>query len=215
MPYEIIIGRRAQQQFVIPDSCDAVSRQHARFWVDDNGNWFIDDLTGGRGNGTFVRDSTGAFRRIQTKMIDRDTVIRLGCGGHHSFTFYANRIIAPTNYSYEFDLLQRQMRELRQEQATIETANEKKAKRLKLIRGGSALVTLGIMAYSALTKSYLGLAPAAITGAVTALLPTPDQKQMKELLERKKNLLLCPCCFNPISEAALYNRVCPMCKAKG
>lgn len=215
MPYEMIIGKGGQQPFIIPGTCDAVSHNQARFWVDDNGNWFIEDLTGVNGNGTYVRDSTGIFRRIKTKMIDRDTVIRLGCGGHHSFTFYANRFIAPEDFSFEFDLLQHQLRSIQQEQAVLEAENEKKVKRMKLIRGTGGVITIAIMIYSAVTQSFLGLAPAAITGALSAFLPAPDQKQLKALMEKKKNILVCPNCFNPISETAVYNRVCPMCKAKG
>lgn len=215
MPYEIIIGRGGQQPFTIPGTCEAVSHHHARFTVDDDGNWFIENLTGPGGNGIYIKDCNGTFRRTEAKMIDRDSVIRLGSGGHISFTFYANRIIAPDDYSYEFDLIQAQLREIQQEQSRVEAENEKKARKIKAIRAASGVVTLGLLAYAAVMKSPGGFAPAAISGAVTALLPSPDQKRLKAVLEKKKALLLCPKCFSPISEAAIYNRACPMCKAKG
>ncbi len=215
MPYEIIIGRNGQQPFTIPGTCEAVSHQHALFTVDDNGNWFIEDIKGPHGNGTFVQDVNGEFRRIQKKMIDRDSIIRLGCGGHNSFTFFANRIIAPDNFSYEFDLLHHRLRALQQEQAALEAINEKKAKKIKTIRAASGVITLGLLAYAAVMKSPAGFAPAAISGAVTALLPAPDQKHLKALAEKKKAILVCPKCFSPISETAVNNRVCPLCKAKG
>lgn len=215
MPYEIIIGREGQQPFPIPDTCKAVSRAHARFIVDDNGNWFIEDIKGPQGNGTFVMDANGEFRSIQSKMINRDSVIRLGSGGYKSFTFFANRIIAPDNFSYEFNLLNDRLRAIRQEQSLLEAANEKKAKKIKVIRAASGVITLGLLAYAAIMKSPAGFAPAAISGAVTALLPAPDQKQLKALAEKKKAILVCPRCFSPISETAVNNRVCPLCKAKG
>jgi len=215
MPYEIIIGRGAQQPFIIPGNCNAVSHNHARFMVDDDGNWFIEDLTGPNGNGTYVRDCNGIFRRVQSKMIDRDSVIRLGCGGHNSFTFYANRIIAPDDFSFEFDLIQTQLRDIQDEQARLEAKNEKKTKRIRTIRAAGGALTITFIAISLITGSALGVAPAVLSGAVSAFLPTPDQKQFKAILEKKKAILICPKCFSPISEAAVYNRVCPLCKAKG
>ena len=215
MPYEIIIGNGGEQPFTIPGSCRAVSHNHARFYVDDDGNWFITDLTGPTGNGTFIRDSNGEFRRINTKMSDRDTVIRLGSGGHNSFTFYANRIIAPDDFTFEFDLLHRQLNDIRQEQLMLEAENEKKAKRIRGIRLGGAVLTISFIAVSLITGSALGVAPAVLSGAVSAFLPTPDQKKVKDLIERKKTSMVCPKCFSPISETAVYNRVCPLCKAKG
>lgn len=215
MPYEMIIGHGAQQPFTIPGSCSAVSHRHAMLRVDDMGNWYIDDLTGPQGNGTYIRDSEGIFRRITSKMIYRDSIIRLGSGGHNSFTFYANRIIAPDDYSYEFDLLHQQLMNFAQEQATLEAENEKKGKRMKYIRMGCGVLTAAFVLYSFISGNSVGFAPAAVSGALTAMLPAPDQKPLKQLMERKKTMLVCPKCFNPISEIAINNRVCPMCKAKG
>lgn len=215
MPYEIIIGNGGQQPFIIPGSCRAVSHNHARFYVDDNGNWFIEDLTGPNGNGTYVQDCNGVFRKIQTMTIDRDSVIRLGCGGHNSFTFYANRIIAPDDFSYEFSLIHERLREIQQEQVRLEADNEKKSKRIKTIRTVGGFLTLVFLGVGLVTGSPLGFAPAALSGGIAAFLPAPDQKQLKALMERKKSVMVCPRCFSPISEAAIYNRVCPLCKAKG
>lgn len=215
MPYEILIGRGAQQPFIIPGNCNAVSHHHARFQVDDDGNWSIQDLTGPNGNGTFVQDSTGVFRRIQTKMIDRDTVIRLGSGGHNSFTFYANRVIAPDDFSYEFGLIHSRLHALQEEQARLEAENEKKARRIKAIRTTGTLIAAisALLSFVASMPGVIGVT--VVAGGIATFCPAPDQKKLKALLEKKKALLVCPKCFQPISETALYNRMCPLCKAKG
>lgn len=215
--YEIIIGNGGQQPFIIPGNCRSVSHEHARFWVDDAGNWWIEDIKGASGNGTFVMGEDGVFRSIKQKMIDRDTIIRLGQGGHNSFTFYANRILAPEDYSYEFDLLEGKLRAIKQEQAMLEAENEKKQKRMKQIRIGGSVLTLGVAGLGLMLSggNPLGFTPALLTGAITGLLPSPDTKQLKALEQRKRNILLCPKCFNPIGEAFVNNRQCPACKAKG
>lgn len=216
MPYTLTIGRNGEQPFTIPGTCQAVSHEHARLLVDESGNWTLEDLKPPPyGNGTYVRDADGEFRLITKKRIGLDTVIRLGCAGHNGFTFYANRLVAPDNFSYEFDLLEAKLTDIRRRQLMIEAENEKKQKRIRGIRIGSGVLTLGILATTMITGSGLGIAPAMLTGAVTALLPGPDQKALKALLEEKKNILVCPSCFSPISEADALNRACPRCKAKG
>lgn len=215
MPYEIIIGNGGQQPFTIPGNCRAVSHNHVKFTVNDDGNWFIEDLTGPNGNGTYVQDCNGVFRRIHTKMIDRDTVIRLGCGGHNSFTFFANRIISPDDFSYEFDLLQARLREIQNQQTLLEAENEKKAKRIKVIRGIGTAIAAIFAIYSFIFQAPMGIGITVIAAGIATLLPSPDQKKIKALLEKKKAILVCPKCFLPINEASVYNRACPMCKAKG
>lgn len=209
------IGRGGQQPFIIPGTCGAVSHEHTRFWVDDNGNWWIEDIKGPNGNGTYVMGSDGEFRRITRKMIDRDTIVRLGPGSHTSFTFYANRLIAPDDFSYEFDLMEDKLREFKKEQAMLEAENEKKLKRVKMVRISGGILT-GAFVILGVVCGKIGLAsPAMLTGAIAAMMPSPDTKAMKNLAERKKAVLVCPKCFNPISENTVYNRMCPSCKAKG
>lgn len=212
--YEMIIGCGGEQPFMIPGTCRTVSHRHTRFWVDDNGNWFIEDLTGPQGNGTYIRDSSGEFRRINRKRIDRDSVIRLGAGGYNAFTFYANRIIAPDDFSFEFTLLQKQLREIQNEQQRLEAENERKAKKIKNVRLVGGCIA-GLSAIGALFSMPGFIGVMAISGAIAGLLPAPNPKELKALLERKKSIMVCPKCFQPISETAIMNRLCPQCKAKG
>lgn len=212
--YQIIIGCGGEQPFMIPGTCRTVSHRHARFWVDDNGYWFIEDLTGPNGNGVYIRDSNGEFRRIIRKRIDRDTVIRLGAGGHNAFTFFANRIIAPDDFSFEFTLLQRQLREIQQEQQKLEIENEQKAAKIKKVRT-TGIVIGALSAVGALFGMPALLGVTLISGGIAALLPSPDQKALKALLEKKKSIMVCPKCFQPVSETSIMNRICPLCKAQG
>lgn len=212
---EIIIGRGGQQSFIIPGSCGAVSHEHTRFWVDENRNWIIEDIKGPAGNGTFVMDEQGEFRRITIKMIDRDTIIRLGPGGHNSFTFYANRLISPDDYSYEFDLLESKLNAVKREQQMLEAENEKKQNRVKNLRMIGGGLTILVLVGGFLLGGVGGAMPSVVVGAITGLLPGPDTKALKNLERKKRAFLLCPKCFAPISETTVYNRICPSCKAKG
>lgn len=213
--YEIIIGRGGQQPFIIPGDCGAVSHEHTRFWVDESGHWIIEDIKGMAGNGTYVMDAQGVFRSIKTKMIDRDTIIRLGPGGHNSFTFYANRLIAPDDFTYEFDLLESKLHEIKREQQTLEAENEKKQVRVKNLRMVGGALTIVMLVGGFLLGGVGGAMPSVVVGAITGLLPGPDTKALKNLEKRKRALLVCPNCFLPISEANAYNHKCPSCKAQG
>lgn len=213
--YEIIVGRGGQQPFIIPGSCGAVSHEHARFWVDQAGNWIIEDIKGPAGNGTYVMDAQGEFRSVRSKMIDRETIIRLGPGGHNSFTFYANRFIEPEDFSFEFDLLESKLGQIKQEQMFLETENEKKQARVKNLRMVGGVLTIAMLVGGYILGGVGGAMPSVVVGALTGLLPGPDTKALKALEKKKRALLVCPQCFLPISEANLYNHKCPSCKAHG
>jgi len=49
---QYIVGRDSEAGFVVSRS--SVSRQHARLFVDDDGNWWVEDLNST--NGTFVNE---------------------------------------------------------------------------------------------------------------------------------------------------------------
>ena len=63
---QYIVGRDSEAGFVVSRS--SVSRQHARLYIDDTGNWWVEDLNST--NGTFVNES----RIKNTQLADSDQV---------------------------------------------------------------------------------------------------------------------------------------------
>ena len=63
---QYIVGRDSEAGFIVSRS--SVSRQHARLYVDDAGNWWVEDLNST--NGTFVNES----RIRSAKLADADQV---------------------------------------------------------------------------------------------------------------------------------------------
>jgi diguanylate cyclase (GGDEF)-like protein len=63
---QYIVGRDSEAGFVVSRS--SVSRQHARLYLDDGGNWWVEDLNST--NGTFVNES----RIRQQQLADSDQV---------------------------------------------------------------------------------------------------------------------------------------------
>ncbi|MBQ4420385.1 MAG: FHA domain-containing protein [Bacteroidales bacterium] len=87
---EIIIGREGNQAFKIPNTCNEVSRKHAKITIDDNGKWYLEDL---KDNGTtFYMDENGSYRQTSGKFITPNTTIRLGINPNVSFVFRAGQI---------------------------------------------------------------------------------------------------------------------------
>ncbi|MDB4959012.1 MAG: diguanylate cyclase [Myxococcales bacterium] len=66
---QYIVGRDSEAQFVVSRS--SVSRQHARLFVDDDGNWWVEDLNST--NGTFVNET-----RIRAQQLSDSDQVRFG-----------------------------------------------------------------------------------------------------------------------------------------
>jgi two-component system cell cycle response regulator len=66
---QYIVGRDSEADFVVSRS--SVSRQHARLYIDDDGNWWVEDLNST--NGTFVNES-----RIHAQQIADSDQVRFG-----------------------------------------------------------------------------------------------------------------------------------------
>lgn len=108
MAQELIVGRSQSSSIKIPAAKDAVSGQHVRITINDNGIWKLEDLKSS--NGTYVRDENGEFHRVYNKQIHESDIIRLGNGGANSFIFTARRILAlDDSYAYEFKMLRKEL----------------------------------------------------------------------------------------------------------
>jgi len=66
---QYIVGRDAEAGFVVSRS--SVSRQHARLFIDDDSNWWVEDLNST--NGTFVNEN-----RIRSQQLSDSDQVRFG-----------------------------------------------------------------------------------------------------------------------------------------
>jgi diguanylate cyclase (GGDEF)-like protein len=66
---QYIVGRDSDAGFVVSRS--SVSRQHARLYIDDDGNWWVEDLNST--NGTFVNET-----RIRAQLLADSDQVRFG-----------------------------------------------------------------------------------------------------------------------------------------
>ncbi|HUJ63278.1 MAG TPA: GGDEF domain-containing protein [Kofleriaceae bacterium] len=66
---QYIVGRDSEAGLVVSRS--SVSRQHARLFVDDDGNWWVEDLSST--NGTFVNE-----QRVRTQQLNDADQVRFG-----------------------------------------------------------------------------------------------------------------------------------------
>jgi hypothetical protein len=211
---EYIIGRCAASQIKIPADSEAVSSQHAKITIDDNGCWMLSDLHST--NGTFMRDDNGEFQRVFTKQILESDVIRLGNGGANSFIFMAHRVIAPDDtYLYEF----KQLRLLLRRQRERESKQEHKIELNGWISKTSGLVIVFLCWLIGMVNGinvdpnfrYLLIAFAPI---IVGLIFNGDRKKLIALRKKREHILICPRCGRPISEFDIEQGQCSRCKAK-
>lgn len=214
MSQSYIIGSSLSSAIKIPDDREGVSGRHAQIIVDDDGKWLIEDM--GSTNGTYVRDGSGEFRRVDKAEIRETDIIRLGKAGANSFVFTAHRILSPDDsYAYEF----RQLRNALMEQRAAEAKKEKKIEMNGWI---SKLSGLGVILLCAIIGSFSGVnidpntryiliacAPVAV-----GLFFSGDVKSLKALKKRREKILLCPKCNRPVSDFDIEEGQCSRCKAK-
>lgn len=217
---QFIIGRGGNQPFKIPADKSLVSHEHAILQIDDYGRWTITDNNSA--NGLYVRNADGDFERVYQTEITNMTVIRLGPENVRSFEFWANRVAVadPNDYSTEFQYLKRMLTMLKE----TEEATEKKAERYNWIASCSGLAaTVVFFIYTMLRQEEnasvgnmgmmirMGMMTS-VPILVKACLPKPA-KMLKGMREKRAKLMRCPKCGNPLSDHAVKQGFCPVCKA--
>jgi hypothetical protein len=210
MARTFIVGRFGNQPFKI--ASDGVSSEHARITQQDNGEWFIEDLKGDNGNGTFVKDENGDFVRIYNKKVNENTVVRLGKGGYHSYLFTIHHLLSqPDDYEYEFKLLREKSKELSAELKRIQKKNK------MMTTAGNIVVQLsvGLLAVLVTRKMSIGFIILAVARVVFNYIFKPDKKEILNVQQKMKKLITCPRCGKPLSEYEMDNRSCLTCHAKG
>lgn len=213
MVKELIVGRSPSSSIKIPATKDAVSGQHVKIVVNDNGIWKLEDLKSS--NGTYVRDENGEFHRVFNKQIQESDIIRLGNAGANSYTFTARRVLFPNDsYSYEFKMLRKEL----QKQKDLEDNLAKRANINGWISKSAGvaiyavfeiLVACGVKLDPNLRFPIIAAAP-----LLVGLVFSGDKQRTRTLKERRNKVLRCPHCGMPISEFDIEQRQCSRCKAK-
>ncbi|MCM1033576.1 MAG: FHA domain-containing protein [Odoribacter sp.] len=217
MQQSFIIGRAGNQPFEIEPSRLYVHSQHAQLVADTNSReWFIEDLKGNAGNGVYVRDDNGDFRRVIACRIRPTDVVRLGPESAQSFTFMAHKVFNPADYKYEFAYMRTLDERLRREENERVAINKKHNLYSILAPGVLAALTFGMRMFLEIDMGVT----VGLCAVVTALPHTVirykyrnDADALKAIKSRRGKLIQCPKCWRPLSDYDLRNGRCSACKA--
>lgn len=216
---EYTIGRYADSPVKVPAEKVGVSGNHAKITISDSGTWQLEDLESA--NGTYLKDDNGNFQRVYNKVINENSVIRLGHEGHDSFIFMAHRVIADDpSFSHEFRQLRRQLKSIIEEEAELEERNRRNMKIVKaapiIALALCVLVQYGIPALRDKSDLNLWISRLAMGGAplIIGAFFGIDSHAVKALKQKRAKVLTCPRCGCPQSEFDIQNMQCPRCKAK-
>ena len=217
MQQTFIIGRSGTQPFKIDDSHHYVHGQHARLTADTAGReWMLEDLKGPGGNGVYVRDEAGDFRRVTACRIKPTDVVRLGPESAQSYTFMAHHVLTPANYNYEFGYVRALDMRLRAEEAAHMATVKTHTRNTIFVPVVLCVLTFIARLFLEIDMSVL----LAITAVVTTVPPLlmryryrNDNERLKEIKARRAKLLQCPCCWRPLSDYDVRNGRCSACKA--
>ena len=99
---EFIIGKEGEQKFKISEKRNKVSRKHCKITIDDNGQWYVDDLDST--NGTYIINEEGEIVQVRHYPITEFTRIILADQTPFGFSFIAHHVLEedPFNYRKEF-----------------------------------------------------------------------------------------------------------------
>lgn len=208
---EYIIGRSGNQAFKIPDDKDGVSNRHALLTITDDGRWILEDLKGMDGNGTYVLQDNGEWKRILKCPITPHTKIRLA--RFHSFTFMAYRVKAdnPMDFSYEFSRLRQQWKYY----SDLIAKEEKRIKKRKLTVNGIAVTGILSGVILSMIEPIVGIGMGVFSGGsmVMRMIFAPDNEKLNKLYKTRQQNAKCPNCGRPLSETDISDMSCSACHA--
>ncbi len=216
---EYIVGRAPSSVIAVPADKNGVSGEHVRISISDSGKWEVEDL--GSANGTFFKDENGVYQRVYKKVIDENTMLRLGQEGHNSFIFMAHRVVAPdSSYNYEFKQLRKILKKQIEEEDALETRNARNMQIVKLA-APIALVFCVVAQFTipglkddANLNLWISRGAMAIAPVVIGMFFGIDTRKVKALKQKRLRMLTCPKCGYPISETDVHQMACSRCKAK-
>lgn len=211
----IVLGREGDQPFPIKAEINGVSRRHAQITINDNGDWYLEDL--GSSNGTFIRDEkTGEIVPVLgKKRITPMTFIFLGPDNSRGCCFFAKQADKYGDFTEEHEYL------ISKEELMDEKTDrlESDIKKIRIIGPISILITVflitGIPTINNLLGDYamqIRIALSSMSGLVTALYDgTAKKRQLQEELERW-HYCPNPCCSNKLTSKEIRDMRCSKCK---
>lgn len=212
---EIIIGTNGNQPFKI--TAEGVSAQHAQLTIRDDGKWVLKDLHSKNGTYIFNRD-THQFDLIEVKIIDANTLIRLGPDDTiRCYQFTARQLVKEnqTDFSTEFQELRQKWNEIQVKKEKL----ERQTARMTFIPVGLSLILMG--GSCILPKSWpVDVRMNAIRtvmlipSLLSPFLASSNRKRLKRLGEEIKETFVCPNpdCGLPLSEIEIKKGQCIKCK---
>lgn len=217
MQQTYILGRGGDQPFEIEPSRRYVHAQHARLTVDTSQQtWLLEDLKQGTGNGVYLRDTNGDFRRVVSCRIRPTDVVRLGPENANSFTFMAAHVLNPDNYNYEFAYMRHLDKKFAAEEQAQTAVNRAHTRNTIILPSIAALLTLFLRAFTAIDWTIIiMLSPVMGSIPLTYLRYKyrDDAERLKSIKGRRAKFMQCPKCWRPLSEYDLRNGRCSVCKA--
>ena len=204
---KIIIGREGNQPF--PITQDGVSGRHASLTIRTDGTWVLEDLNST--NGTYIRNKDFVFERVGRKVIEKDTIIRLGSDDTiRSLQFMAVRLVAgPKDFSFEFGLLKSKWDGLMERRDKL----EKQIALMSYLPVGASVLLLG--ATISVNDIHVIRGVMFLPSILSPVINTFGKKKLKKLNEEVKHTFVCPNpnCGMPLTETEVKRGKCLKCKA--
>ena len=204
---KIIIGREGNQPF--PITQDGVSGRHASLTIRTDGTWVLEDLNSM--NGTYIRNKDFVFERVGRKVIEKDTIIRLGSDDTiRSLQFMAVRLVAgPKDFSFEFGLLKSKWDGLMERRDKL----EKQIALMSYLPVGASVLLLG--ATISVNDIHVIRGVMFLPSILSPVSNTFGKKKLKKLNEEVKHTFVCPNpnCGMPLTETEVKLGKCLKCKA--
>lgn len=217
MQQTFIIGRRGTQPFKISDDQEYVHNEHARLTFDPQSrDWYIEDLKGTTGNGVFIRQPDGEFRRVISCRIKPHDIVRLGPENAKSFTFMAHHVLTPESYNYEFAYMQALAKKLNEEEAAQTAIQKKHTLTTYIVPIFTAALSMSLRLFvdidlGILIAITMGLS--SIPLGILRVIYRNDAERLKAIKARRVKLIQCPKCWRPLSDYDLRYGRCSACKA--
>lgn len=105
---EFLIGKSHRESIIIPETSYAVSHEHAKITIYDDGAWVVEALAPNKP--LFIQQPDGQFVQVGRKRITPDTILVLGATNAAGFRFYARNVLGqqtdPLRFRNEYLALQ-------------------------------------------------------------------------------------------------------------
>ena len=164
-------------------------------------------------NGTYIRNKDFVFERVGRKVIEKDTIIRLGSDDTiRSLQFMAVRLVAgPKDFSFEFGLLKSKWDGLMERRDKL----EKQIALMSYLPVGASVLLLG--ATISVNDIHVIRGVMFLPSILSPVINTFGKKKLKKLNEEVKHTFVCPNpnCGMPLTETEVKLGKCLKYVARG